>query len=309
MNGALNGAAFRNEKSASSGSSAATTSATTPLKAAAALDAASSSEPTSKKTFQESKSPQTVEVKPQSNQQHRSSSPFIKQLSSPRSANRPTPQRAADSKKEKRSLKSFFRFSSSNKQQSASGNKKSANSLGLRRQSELNDSRSSLTSANNSNQNQDRAVENLVVRSAKLQAGFAVSSESARSPKSAKTTSTHSRARTDETSSHSVQHNSANQPSALNGGHSKPQHPPKPTNLKSTNSSPSYDRFHLNIISTSNHSPSHSQSGQHSREAPAANQTISSASSFLPSTQSSFSFLSDYSVNKNQITADRKSVV
>lgn len=286
VNGALNGAASRNEKSSSSGSTA-TTSATTALKAAAALDAASSSEPTSKKSFQESKSPQTVEVKPQSNQQHRSSSPYIKQLSSPLS--RPALQRAADSKKEKRSLKSFFRFSSSNKQQSASGNKKSANSAGLRRQSELNDSRSSLTSANHSNQNQDRAVENLVVRSAKLPTGFAASSESARSPKSAKIID--SRARTDQTNSQSVQHQSSSQP--LNG---KPQHPkptnPKSSNPKSPNSSPSYDRFHLNI--TANNSPNHS--GQQ----PAANQTISSASSFLPSSQSSFSFLSDYSANKNQ---------
>lgn len=285
VNGALNGAASRNEKSSSSGSTATTSATTTALKAAAALDAASSSEPTSKKSFQESKSPQTVEVKPQSNQQHRSSSPYIKQLSSPLS--RPALQRAADSKKEKRSLKSFFRFSSSNKQQSASGNKKSANSAGLRRQSELNDSRSSLTSANHSNQNQDRAVENLVVRSAKLPTGFAASSESARSPKTAKIID--SRARTDQTNSQLVQ--SFSQP--LNG---KPQHPkptnPKSSNPKSPNSSPSYDRFHLNI--TANNSPNHS--GQQ----PAANQTISSASSFLPSSQSSFSFLSDYSANKNQ---------
>ena len=227
----------------------------------------------SKKTFQES-SPQTVERKPQLNQQQSSSN--LKQLSSSLSKNQLSEQQV-ELKKERRSLKKFFRFSSS-------ANKQSTTS-----QSNLNEnnSRSSLRSA--SNLNQDRVVDSLIVndlvdktRLSNSNFTVPVSIESAKTTNHLKTTSTNCKSRTDETTSFLIQHNSNQDKKLVNSFH-------HPKNHKT---------------STANNSPNNSQNSQQSIHLKEANSLNSTASSILPSSQSS-SFLlntnnNNYSLTKNQ---------
>lgn len=270
----LNGAScFRNDKSSLN-------KTTTPFEKTAFSSTKQTSN--SKFFFQES-----VERRPQLNQQQNSSSDIIKQFASfSSSSTNPHLDQPVDLKKEKKSFKNFFKFSS-NKQQSSNNN-----STNLKRQSELSDSKSSLTSAN-----QDRVVDSLIVNdlveptNLLPKSGYTVSIESA---KFAKTTSTDAKSRTDEISSLLVQHNSlpTNQQSTVNKLDNK--------NLKSIDST--YNSFQttklLNKTSTVNNSLNHSENSAHLKE----ENRSSTASSILPSSQSSFlSNHHNYSLNnKNQ---------
>lgn len=215
----------------------------------------------------EETSPQLFECKPQSSQQQYNSS---SKLSSSLSKN----QLNSKVGSKKRSLKSFFKFSSSSKKKSSklkssSSTNKSTNLKNLKLQTDLNLSRSSLTN------NQDCAVDSFIVDTfidpAKLpQTSVTVSSESADA--FLKTKKNDSKLNTNETSVLFVQNSSINK---LNNFY--------PNKLN-------------NKISTTNNSPNYSHNSQPSIK------ENSSTSSILPFSQSSLSSspnsnLNNYSSN------------